>query len=168
MNKIQTEDDVKQWAREIVIANGDRFTPLSKGEQFVIAKFIYNLAIDTTTPPPCEPTEDCNEPDPPKWTAHDAPDPVGLDSAKDPVNDITPPQQAQQEPQGIKMSRGAAFHFAGYSAQKAFDEFLKWSQEHPQEKEVMDFSNGQKSVVAAYSYWLHEIMNVNINPKSEN
>ena len=166
MNKIQTEQDVKEWAMEIVMANGDRFTPLSKSEQFVIAMFIYNTL--ETVKPASEPTEDCTGPTPPKETAHDAPAPVGLDSAKDPVKDITPPQQAQQEPQGIKMSRGAAFHFAGYSAQKAFDEFLKWSQEHPQEKEVMDFSNGQKSVVAAYSYWLHEIMNVNINPKSEN
>lgn len=164
MKKIQTEDDVKEWAREIVIAQGDRFTPLSKGEQFVIAKFIYNLAI---TPPPCEPTEDCTRPNPPKETAHDASAPVGLDSAKDPVKDTTPPQQDQQEPQGIKMSRGAAFHIAGHSAQKAYDEFLAWCKEHPQEATVMDFSNGQTSVAAAYAYWLHEIMDVHFNPKGK-
>ena len=40
MAKIQNETDIIKWAEGIVSANGEKFTPLSKGEQFLIAKYI--------------------------------------------------------------------------------------------------------------------------------
>lgn len=49
-------------------------------------------------------------------------------------------------------------------AQQAFDKFLSWCKDHPKEKEVMDFSTGEKSVAAAFAFWLcgqRKALNVN-------
>lgn len=152
MSKIQSEADVLQWAEGMVAANGDKFTPLSKGEQFIIAKYIYDRR-DTIG-------EEQREVVPP----------CGADTPQTEVTDKTIPEEPNEKPQNadnptIKMSRGAAFHLAGLTAQNSYDEYLKWIKDHPQEKEVMDFSTGRKSEAAAYSYWLSEIINVHFTDK---
>lgn len=119
MNKIDTDSDVKEWAKMMVDANGEKFTPLSKGDQFAIARFIVN----------------------------------GLDG--NPSIPDSPPA-SEEEGTGEKVSRGLYFHSCGYDAQSVYDKFLEWSNQHPTEKEVMDFSNGQKSGSAAFAYWLCE------------
>jgi len=172
MGKIQNDADVLAWAEWIAAENGDRFTPLSKGEQYLIAKFIYDRRGLFEVKPQEPLSEDCC-----KTMAEDKAEecckdeqaatvPPPRDEQGDPVPPTTPLVQERMMPQKMKMSRGAAYHLAGTSAQKAFDEFLKWSNEHPQEACVMDFSNGQKSIAAAYAYWLHEIMDVSLTPKA--
>ena len=42
MKKIESNADVLEWAHSIVTANGEKFTALSKGDQFAIAKFIVD------------------------------------------------------------------------------------------------------------------------------
>lgn len=42
MDKIENSSNVLEWARMVVDAKGDKFTVLSKSEQFVIAKFIVD------------------------------------------------------------------------------------------------------------------------------
>lgn len=165
MGKIQNDADVLAWAEWIAAENGDRFTPLSKGEQYLIAKFIYDRRGLFEVKPQEPVEEDCCKPMA-EDKVEDKVEECRRDEQADPVAPTTPLVQDQVMPQKMKMSRGAAYHLAGTSAQKAFDEFLKWSNEHPQEACVMDFSNGQKSIAAAYAYWLHEIMDVSLTPKA--
>lgn len=157
MNKIQTNEDVLKWAEDMVAANGELFTPLSKGEQFLIAKFILNNQVRESD---CTKEENAN-PVPPLSEVPNN-DEHTRSSFNRTAAESTEEAEMPKEKTAIKMTRGAAYHLAGHSAQKAYDEFLSWCKEHPQEGSVMDFFNGQTSVAAAYAYWLHEILDVQI------
>ena len=119
-NKIENRADVLEWAQTIVEGNGEKFTVLSKGEQYVIAKAILDMTTKEETP-----------------------------DAK-PVMEVAEVIPAK----GGVMTRAEAFHREGFDAQKVFDKFLDWCKDHPQDREVMDFSNGKKSTDAAFAYWL--------------
>ena len=138
---IETAQDVHEWAAEIVAAGGGKFTPLSKGDQFVIAKYIIDVSTDNAQAKPIEsiPAETDAQIVSPKGTE---PEPVPSTKAT--------------------MTRGYAYHRAGYTVQQAYDEFLKWGKEHPTETTVMDFSNGQSNKYAAFAYWLNEIIEVEV------
>ena len=71
---------------------------------------------------------------------------------------------AEDEPKTAKatMTRGYALHRAGFTTQQAYDKFLEWAKDHKGESSVMDFSTGQKSVSAAFAYWLAEIIEVDV------
>ena len=143
MAKIETADDVLQWARAIVAANGEKFTPLSKGEQFTIAKFIVSTEVNEGD------ANDADAPKPREWKGESS-------------QECLVPQEDDVQERGMTpvttatMTRAYAYHRAQYSAQQAYDEFLKWAADHPKETSVMDFSTGAKSQVAAFAYWLGE------------
>lgn len=142
---IQNDSDVRQWAEMIVKANGEKFTPLTKGEQFLIAKYILkseeNVSTEVSDTSPDKTTEQTKE--------HDA------HTQEQKKNDL-------KHPPIMKMTRGVAFHFSGFTAQQAFDKFLEETKGKNDMSRVMDFSTGRQSVDAAFAYWLNEILNVNI------
>ena len=157
MKKIETDADVLEWAQTMVEANGDKFTPLSKGEQFVIAKYIVANANGVAA------TETEEKPEAATATATKVED------------DIPPPPPPMPSVQGdsvtaplepptskATMTRAYAYHRAGFDVQQAYDKFLEWCKDHPKSKEVMDFSTGHKSVDAAFAYWLGEIITVDV------
>lgn len=163
MKKIETDADVLEWARTMVEAKGDKFTALSKGEQFVIAKYIMDCS--TGAFPDTEPQE---EPPPPQAEEpkdeepRGAPDPDGLGTlSRSPVCPPNPPSEMPPTSKAT-MTRAYAYHRAGFDVQQAYDKFLEWCKEHPKCKEVMDFSTGHKSVDAAFAYWLGEIITVDV------
>ena len=137
---IQTEADIRRWAEKMVKANGEKFTPLTKGEQFLIAKYIMDLGEPIQDTIPAPKTEQEANP---------------ADQQKD-------PQEKQKHPPMMKMTRGVAFHFSGFTAQQAFDKFLEETKGKSDMAKVMDFSTGRQSADAAFAYWLNEILNVNI------
>ena len=163
MKKIETDADVLEWARTMVEAKGDKFTALSKGEQFVIAKYIMDCSIGAfhDTEPQEEPTPPQAE-EPKYEGTGDAPDPDGLGTPS--RTPVCPPNQTSEMPSTSKatMTRAYAYHRAGFDVQQAYDKFLEWCKEHPKCKEVMDFSTGHKSVDAAFAYWLGEIVTVDV------
>ena len=155
MKKIETDADVLEWARTMVEAKGDKFTPLSKGEQFIIAKYIVandNGMVLT------EPEEKPEQTTATATKAEEPPPPPPMPSVQgDSVS-------APLEPPTSKatMTRAYAYHRAGLDVQQAYDKFLEWCKNHPKSKEVMDFSTGHKSVDAAFAYWLGELITVDV------
>ena len=148
MKKIETDTDVLEWAKAVVEANGDRFTALSKGEQFVIAKFIVGVNGGFGDP------ESDVKPEAATATAEE-------------VHADVPPPSTTEEPsvcsvsvsekppmQTIQVTRSDFLRSSGLDAQQTFDKFLKWCEEHPKDGSVMDFSTGVKSRDAAFAYWL--------------
>lgn len=179
--KIETATDVVEWAKSVVEAKGEKFTALSKGEQYEIAKYISEMTPlgalgedkgdneDKEDAPPCLPEEEelpCQsvveepkdggtwkEPDPPKgWSPEPHTSDVNLFPQVPTATTVT-------------MTRGYVYHQMGLDAQQTFDKFLAWGKDHPKELTVMDFSTGRKSTDAAFAYWLNEIMPVNIPHK---
>ncbi len=164
MKKIETDADVLEWARTMVEAKGDKFTALSKGEQFVIAKYIMDIAFgDGETPERDSVGKTAVNPEAATATATKVED------------DIPPPPPPMPSVQGdsvsapldpptskATMTRAYAYHRAGLDVQQAYDKFLEWCKDHPKSKEVMDFSTGHKSVDAAFAYWLGEIITVDV------
>ena len=164
MGKIETEADVREWAKAVVEAKGEKFTALSKGEQFVIAKYVvdYSMATPDMAPDTAPDTEPQEEPQTPQEEPHGDPEteplhttPAPTPTPAAPVSDITTATTAT-------MTRGYAYHRAGCDAQQAFDKFLEWVKQHPKDGSVMDFSTGTKSVDAAFAYWLNEIITLEI------
>lgn len=150
MVKLNTEEDVRKWAEMIVDGKGEKFTPLSKGDQYVIARFIVKTEQEPTsadTVPQAE--EDKGTAEPPE------PPEVKIETNNEKQTDIPPPATAT-------MTRSYAYHRAGYTVQQAYDEFLKWAADHPHESHVMDFSNGKESTDSAFAFWLGEIITVDV------
>ena len=162
MKKIETDADVLEWARTMVEAKGDKFTPLSKGEQFVIAKYIMDISFgdgetterDSVGQPAVNPESATAT----ATKAEEPPPPPPMPSVQG--DSVTAPL----EPPTSKatMTRAYAYHRAGFDVQQAYDKFLEWCKGHPKAKEVMDFSTGHKSVDAAFAYWLGEIITVDV------
>ena len=157
MKKIETDADVLEWAWTMVGAKGDKFTPLSKGEQFVIAKYIVananGMASTETHEKPEQITATVTN-----WEDDIPPPPPPMPSVQG--DSVTVPL----EPPTSKatMSRAYAYHRAGFDVQQAYDKFLEWCKDHPKSREVMDFSTGHKSVDAAFAYWLGETITVDV------
>lgn len=163
MGKIETEADVREWAKAVVEAKGEKFTALSKGEQFVIAKYVvdYSMAIPDMAPDTAPQEEPQAEPQEEPQTQQE--DPHG-DPETEPLHpDPTPtPAAPVADTTTATMTRGYAYHRAGCDAQQAFDKFLEWVKNHPKDGSVMDFSTGTKSVDAAFAYWLNELITLEI------
>lgn len=153
MKKIETDSDVRDWAKAVVEANGEKFTPLSKGEQFVIARLIVGMndgcggedTPSTEEAKPEAPTETATE------VHADVPFPSPSTSPRECCSCTV---SDRPTPQTVQCTRFEGLHRSGLSAQQAYDIFLEWCEEHPKEGSVMDFSTGAKSRDAAFSYWL--------------
>lgn len=159
---IQNEEDVVRWARETVDRNGEKFTALTKSDQYAIAQYILKQGDNSVNTSGCNRLLD--------GQAEQKELPVQTHSL---IRGVTDPIEPQQTPAEIKedsrcvpMTRAKAFHGSGVSAQQAFDRFLEWAKDHPQEAMVMDFSNGKQSAAAAFAYWLADVVAVEV-PASE-
>ena len=153
---IANEQDIRQWAAMIVEANGEKFTVLTKGDQYLIAKYILSMAESTgtqTAEPPQETGEQeqaakredthANMEEPPKAAVKEA--------LEHPVRTVT-------------MTRGYAYHRAGFKAQEVYDKFLADAKENNADLKVMDFATGRQSVDAAFAYWLAQTIEVDLPP----
>lgn len=147
MKKIETDSDVRDWVKAVVEANGEKFTPLSKGEQFVIARFIVGLIDGCGSA--ATPSAEEDKPEAP------------MGKAPEFYVDVPPPSPTafvtgtdMPKTQTIQVTRFAALRRSGLDGQQAYDRFLEWCKEHPKEGAVMDFSTGAKSRDAAFAYWL--------------
>lgn len=71
------------------------------------------------------------------------------------TKDPAPLGEAPQEVlEARRMTRYQRLAKQGKDVQVAFEEFLLWSDLNHKPNFVMDFSNGQKSVAAAFTWWL--------------
>ena len=161
--KIETETDVIEWATAIEKAKGERFTPLSKSEQLVIARYVMAhgpaASERENAPEPLEVSEAKSATQPNDTFGKErsgvfcTPESYGVDRAEnaDPIF-----QEGLEFGVGRSVSRGEAYRKIGLDAQQVFDKFLEWGRAHPKETMVMDFMTGRQSIDAAFSYWLCE------------
>ena len=161
MSKIETEADVRAWAVAVVEAKGEKFTALSKGEQFAIAKYIVETSQTGEAKPDNVAIAEAAESLPKAEETETQLLPQGI------IPPLSLPESSTPNPVPCKLSpatmtRAYAFHRAGFDVQQAYDRFLEWCNDHPKSKEVMDFSTGHKSVDAAFAYWLGEIITVDV------
>lgn len=161
MKKIESNADVLEWAHSVVKANGEKFTALSKGDQFVIAKFIVDSdearPMADGEPPKDEPPKGNWEKDEPIKGTQEA----ATTSAQKPAPSSIPAYEGVPTQKAV-MTRSYAYHRAGFDVQQVFDKFLTWCKEHPKSREVMDFSTGRKSTDAAFAYWLAELITMDV------
>lgn len=174
MKKIETRTDVLEWAQSVVSANGEKFTALTKGDQYTIAKYIVDTLDGETQPPKDEPkaeypTTATDEPikGNPEAATPTAPTATPTETPTAPTAPTattSPKPNYALAPQAQKaiMTRSYAYHRAGFDAQQVFDKFLEWCKEHPKSNEVMDFSTGRKSSDAAFAYWLADLITVDV------
>lgn len=153
MNNIRSGAEVLQWAHTIADGKGEKFTPLSKGDMYAIANYILDITgelcrLKTDTPETVKTDTPQAETRVEPETRDDAPPPH-----------ITPVEPQERK---IEMSMGCALHLQRIDAQKAYDKFLEAMKDHPKDKMVMDFSTGQASSFAAFSYWLTSPVTVSI------
>lgn len=143
MKKIETDADVLDWAKWIVDAKGEKFTPLSKGEQYAIARYVVGSAG-------CGSHDEGDEPSDSGWTDEaDNPIPPNLSECASVTED-----RSEEQKERMRATRVELFHRDGLDAQQAFDRYLSWLQDHPREKTVMDFSTGRLIDGAGFAYWL--------------
>ncbi len=170
MNNIKTNADVLEWAKTIVEAKGEKYTPLGKPELLAIATYIVDLASFISSPEKRKSEEeDCGtgkeDYDGPSEMPADVPakeEPAKEDKPYDPAPVHSTLVPSGDETRKVTMTRGYALHHAQFTTQQAYDKFLEWSKEHPKEGTVMDFSTGVKSTNAAFAYWLMENIVVDV------
>ena len=161
MKKIETRTDVLEWAHSVVKANGEKFTALSKGDQFAIAKFIVD---SDEAEPMAEEEQPKDEPPKGNWEKDEpikGTTEAATTSAPKPAPSPIPSYEGVPTQKAV-MTRSYAYHRAGFDVQQVFDKFLEWCKEHPKSREVMDFSTGRKSSDAAFAYWLAELITVDV------
>lgn len=157
MNKIETDADVLSWAETVMAANGEKFTVLSKGDQLAIARFIVNNTVDRpATPPETQPQEDKAE------TPPSTPNVPQVERDEEPKTEPWEDKPIKGTTTTATVTRGYAYHRSGCTAQEAYDKFLTWGKDHPKDTSVMDFATGNKSSAAAFAYWLHELIKVEV------
>lgn len=142
---IQTEEDIRKWAEGVVAANGEKFTPLTKGEQFIIAKCIMSLLGASSQK---------NNAEAGKQEPTTATQPSGGE-LKDVLNN---PKRT------VTMTRGFAYHHAKFGVQEVYDKFLDDVKNNKAEGRVMDFATGRQSTDAAFAYWLIQTIEVDLPP----
>ena len=157
MNKIETDADVLSWAEAVVAAKGEKFTVLSKGDQLAIARFIVKNMVDTPATPPETPPQ-ADKAEMPPSTPH-VPQ---VERDEVPKTEPWEDEPIKAVTTTANVTRGYAYHRSGCTAQEAYDKFLTWGKEHPKDISVMDFATGNKSSAAAFAYWLHEIIKVEV------
>lgn len=167
MKKLETKNDIIEWAKVIVDAKGEKFTPMSKGDLYAVASFILEkegeVNIDgdrkdeITTEAPGTAEEGIVE-----EGQKDYPD-EGCPAHGDPMQDCMKTSAIISEANNmLPMTRAEFFRKNKYPVQRVYDEFLKWCAENPSEGNVMDFSTGVYNKGAAFAYWLQDVITVEI------
>lgn len=175
----QKEQEVLEWAKETVKAQGAKFSALTKQAQYNIAQYILHLKKEvdffkTVVNKDMEqPTEeganvttdaeaqgDTSDVSPTQEQDDTFSNSAGLSTAdtfkeEDSSDAELKPVQEEKEEQTIppcKISRGLKFHLEGFDAQKAYDIYLATVGEG--RGTVLDFRSGKESREAAFAYWL--------------
>lgn len=168
MNPIKTDQEIVEWAKDVANAKGEKFTPLTKGDQFAIAQYILsNLntadnsgtgteprAVDEGEPlPEAKGTEVEEEKSPDLIDPH-------ADWGKGKADPQETPKEPKKEADGERgiIRRQLLVNRGIDTPQKAFDEFLKYTERHREEAVVIDFSTGVQSTAAAFAWWLTQRM----------
>lgn len=167
MNKLNTLEDIKGWAKEIIEGGGNKFIALSKADQYEIAKVI--MAAYGEKPSECEPpsTEErtLERSEKPLEGAGLASIPGDQETMEreeamvppSPIGGEVPAEYLDKDPNEVvelKPMRVMEFRQKKMLPQEVYDAFIKYCETHPMEKSVMDFQTGTKSFVAAFAYWL--------------
>lgn len=157
MKKLETKEDIIEWATVIVAAKGEKFTPMSKGDLYAVANYILESAA--------KPEQSGSDGD--SMVAEEANKgemEVSGDSAHgDPMQDCMKTSAISSETYNLQpMTRAEFFRKNKCPVQRVYDEFLKWCAENPSEGNVMDFSNGTYNKGAAFAYWLQDVITVEI------
>lgn len=164
MNPIQTDEEIIEWARMVVAANGEKYTPITKGDQFAIAKYILTLCSPSKVDNGDETKGPEGGGDTPESTKGEV---IGVDNPEliNPKADwaqvrkgatsaeVDEARRMENGEKGI-IRRELLVKRGIDTPQKAFDEFLKYTERHHEEMKVIDFSNGMQSTAAAFSWWL--------------
>ena len=158
MNKIETDADVLSWAETVMAANGEKFTVLSKGDQLAIARFIMKNRVGRPEEAEPEPQPAESEPEPQPST----PNVPKVELDEKPKTEPWEDKPIKGTTTTATVTRGYAYHRSGCTAQEAYDKFLTWGKDHPKDTSVMDFATGNKSSAAAFAYWLHELIKVEV------
>lgn len=158
MNKIETDADVLSWAETVMAANGEKFTVLSKGDQLAIARFIMKNRVGRPEEAESEPQPAESEPEPQPST----PNVPQVERDEEPKTEPWEDKPIKGTTTTATVTRGYAYHRSGCTAQEAYDKFLTWGKDHPKDTSVMDFATGNKSSAAAFAYWLHELITVQV------
>ena len=171
MNPIRTDQEIVEWAKDVFNAKGEKFTPLTKGDQYAIAQYILaNLntadnggtgteprAVDEGEPLPVEgePLPEATGTEVEEVKNPDLIDPHA-DWGKGEADPQETPEEPKKEADGEKgiIRRQLLVNRGIDTPQKAFDEFLKYTERHREEAVVIDFSNGIQSTAAAFAWWL--------------
>ena len=165
MNNINNNEDVLAWAKTIVEGKGEKYSVLSKGDQFAIATYITELAdkecpavgegvtsgISTTTP---EEARETYAGDPPNDFAIAHPEVcqtrgrVDTDTMTLPKDDVNQPTIPMRTVREVLLAKGIK------TAQEAYDAFLKATAGDEKSRRVIDFSNGVMNVGPAFTWWV--------------
>lgn len=172
MKKLETKADIVEWAKVIVEAKGEKFTPMSKGDLYAVATYILEKE-----------QEDLEKVVNAEGDGKDMPTPKAPGTAeegiveegqKDYPDEGCPahgdPMQECMENSAIisgtynllPMTRAEFYRKNKCPVQRVYDEFLKWCAENPSEGNVMDFSTGVYNKGAAFAYWLQDVITVEI------
>lgn len=151
MKKLETKNDIIEWARIIVEAKGEKFTPMSKGDLYAVASFILEKegVINIDGDKKDEIKTEC-----PSTTEGGTVDQEKNDNSTEGCKDYEEQGCEDVPPRYVSCTRASYYSELQWSAQKVYDVFLKWCETNPQEANVMDFSNGTYNKGAAFAYWL--------------
>lgn len=151
-----TKDNIREFVDFILSGKGTAYRPLSRADLYTLAQFINELM----NPPPK--ADDFGD-----WDEKTERNPGAQEESESSAQSDNQPSQkdspdkdeskGEVDRNGTEMTRGQKFQSDGHSAQEAFDEFLLWTKNKNvvhQDTSVMNFSNGETSVIAAFAYWL--------------
>ena len=181
----QKEQEVLEWAKETVKAQGAKFSALTKQAQYNIAQYILHLKKEvdffktvvnkdmeqsieeganvTTDSEDQDDTSDVSPTQEQDNPSSDSADPSTDDTFKEESSsdaEVKPVQEEKKEETipPCKIPRGMKFHLSGFDAQKAYDVYLATVGEG--RGTVLDFRTGKESREAAFAYWLMEQVTV--------
>ena len=154
MDHFKGQEDIENWANETLTAAGDKFTALSKNDQFMLAKYIVD-SVNRFHP------LHLGEGGIVRTNVEGKEKIVDVPPASEPKDDKVelkpmPMSKRIDPPTTVKIMRRKKFADEGKDAQAAYDEFLQWAAENQRDAFVMDFSNGKSEPAAAFAYWLTE------------
>lgn len=147
MKKLETKNDILEWANIIVEAKGEKFTPMSKGDLYVVAKYILEKEGEVNIDGDRKDEITTEAP----GTAEDGT--VYQVQRDEPIDGWSATEECKDN-RKVSVTRAVFYQEQKCSAQRVYDEFLKWCETNPQEANVMDFSNGTYNKGAAFAYWL--------------
>lgn len=158
MKKLETKNDIIEWAKVIVDAKGEKFTPMSKGDLYAVASFILEKEQEDSEKVVNAEGDGMDVPtaETPGMAEDGTVDQEKNDNSTEGWKDYEEKDYdlGEHPSRYVSCTRASYYSELQWSAQKVYDVFLKWCETNPQEANVMDFSNGTYNKGAAFAYWL--------------